>query len=184
MPPTDEHLLAQCARGDREAFLALYDRYAPRAFGLILRLVRDRADAEDVLQEVMWEIWTRADRYNPALGSVATWALMIARSRAIDMVRKRSAGINPASSAPESLVGHPATPGASRSSASDPRLNAHFGSLPAEQQVVIRMAFIHGLSRNQIATALDLPVGTVKTRIRLGIRRLADLSTREGPAQP
>jgi len=73
MAPTDEDLVMRCAAGDQESFLMLHDRFAPRVFGLLIKIIGQRTEAEDVLQEVMWEAWTRSDRYNRSLGSVAAW---------------------------------------------------------------------------------------------------------------
>ncbi|MCC6321395.1 MAG: sigma-70 family RNA polymerase sigma factor [Phycisphaerales bacterium] len=171
MLPSDETLVQRCAAGDRRAFEILYDRFAPRVFGLLVRLIGSREDAEDVLQEVMSETWARASRYDPSLGSAATWVLMLARSRGIDRIRKRRGMMTTLAAAAREA---PDTAPADAPADASPRLRAALEELPAEQRLVIEMAFYRGLTRDQIADALGIPVGTVKTRIRLGIRRLSE----------
>jgi len=173
MAPTDEDLVMRCAAGDQESFLMLHDRFAPRVFGLLIKIIGQRTEAEDVLQEVMWEAWTRSDRYNRSLGSVAAWLLMIARSRGIDAVRRLRGLKSSMVTLPDESAAAPVseTEGAT---ATSPKIQAALSTLPPEQQVVIVMAFYRGLTREQIAEALNIPIGTVKTRIRLGVRRLAE----------
>lgn len=183
MATTDEDLIRKCATGDREAFEDFYDRFAPRVFGLLFKLIGRRDQAEDVLQEVMSEAWVRCSRFDPSLGSAATWVLMIARSRGIDAVRRKK-GLNARMT---SLAEGPAralATGDSPTPASappQPMLRAALSALPPEQQTVIEMAFYRGLTRDQIAETLNIPVGTVKTRIRLGIRRLSEQGGGMGP---
>src|SRR5436853_6983112 len=91
MAATDLELINRIAGRDRDAFSHFYNRYAPRAFGLILRVVRNRTDAEDVLQEAFLQVWKQAERFDPLRSAPDVWVLMIARSRAVDRLRKRSA---------------------------------------------------------------------------------------------
>ena len=175
MPLSDEDLLKQIASGGKEAFAALYQRYAPRVFGLVLTLMKDRTEAEDVLQEVMWEVWRKADRYEPQTGSVPTWILMIARSRAVDSLR-RSGRFRRlmAEVGPEQTAGERAgTEMASEGGGEDSLLQA-LKELPPEQRTAIHLAYARGLSRQQIAETTGVPVGTVKTRISLGVKRLSE----------
>lgn len=171
MPATDSDLLDRIAGRDREAFAAFYDRFAPRAFGLILRVIRNRTDAEDVLQEAFLQVWNQADRFDPLRSAPDAWVLMIARSRAVDRLRKRS-------TVTTNEVPDPATeadPGAGLERAEDAgRLTGALGHLPPEQREPIRLAFFQGLTHEQIAAHLSIPLGTVKTRIRLGMIRLRD----------
>lgn len=176
--PTDAQLLARSAAGDTQAYLDLYHRYAPRVFGLIVTLLGRGPDADDAFQDAMWDLWRRAASFDASLGQPATWILMIARSRAVDAARKRArlaagdarraaehAPDSPAADAPHThaeLRGHAA---------------AQLAALPAEHQTVIRLAFIQGMTREQIARIQGIPVGTVKTRIRLGVRALAKAMT-------
>jgi RNA polymerase sigma-70 factor, ECF subfamily len=168
-------LLGRVARDrDRTAFAAVYDRLAPRVYGFLLKLLGNRPDADDVLQETFLQVWHQAGRFDPVRGNPDGWALMIARSRAGDRLRKRAA---------TKVVGEPpvepattAHPG-ERLEASDDagRLSAALARIPPEQGDLIRLAFYDGLTHEQIARTLGLPLGTVKTRIRLGMMRLRDL---------
>lgn len=170
MHAADEHLLSSIAAGDQAAFAMLYDRFAPRAYGLIVKLIGRRPDAEDVLQEVFADVWRRSSLYNPALGSAETWILMIARSRAIDRLRKLRreqqrlgalSALAPelAASSPPELPHESLAPAIER--------------LEPELREVVHMAYTHGLTRDDIAATLNIPVGTVKTRLRTAVTLLA-----------
>lgn len=172
MALSDEDLLRQVAGGGREAFVALYDRYAPRVFGLLVKLLPARADAEDVLQEVMWELWRKASRYDPALGSAQTWILLLARSRAIDAVRRLKRTETLAREASQERA--EATPAPTLDGVEAGRVDRALAELPGEQSAAIRLAYVHGLTRQEIAVVTGVPIGTVKTRIGLGIRKLAE----------
>jgi len=178
MNTSDEHLLHCIAQGDQEAFLLLYDRFAPRVFGLVVKVMGRRPEAEDVMQEVMWEAWNRAARYDPNLGSPTTWLLLMARSRAIDAIRKlrAAAGAIEERGQRQRDAQNSTPPDSSLPDVADPRLRAALDALPPDQRVVIALAFFRGLTREEIAASLSIPVGTVKTRIRLGVKRLAELN--------
>src|SRR5581483_5837229 len=98
-------LLVRAGAGDSRAFVAIYEVYAPRAFGLLLRILRDRGDAEDALQVAMLEVWRKAHTFDPAIGSADTWILMIARSRGIDALRRRRS-IETGSDLPQGATEH------------------------------------------------------------------------------
>lgn len=179
MNPSDEDLLKRIAEGDQEAFLALYDRFAPRVYGLVVKVMGRRPEAEDVMQDVMWEAWNRAARYDPNLGSPTTWLLLMARSRAIDAIRKMRAAAEAVAERARRDDAEPAPGGddpadLASANVADRRLRAALDELPADQRAVIALAFFRGLTREQIAASLNIPVGTVKTRIRLGVKRLAE----------
>lgn len=181
--------MQRSAAGDRDAFLALYDRYSGRVYGLVISLLGRGPQTDDAFQDALWDVWRRASAYNPNLGPVDSWILMIARSRAIDVLRRgrREAALKAA-------LRHEAEalPGESVGAASMAKDQAHacdriLSRLPAEQASVIRLAYVRGLSREEIASALDIPVGTVKSRIRSGIRAVAEAiaqSTRSTEAVP
>lgn len=179
MAPSDHDLIARVADRDRGAFADLYDRYAPRAFGLILKIVRNRTDAEDVLQDAFLQVWNQVGRYDPARASPEVWVLLLARSRAVDRIRRRT-------DAPTEAVGAdvpaaPEDPGLELQRAEDTgRLQTALDSLPPEQRELIRLSFFHGLTHQEIACRQSLPLGTVKTRIRLGLLRLRDRFAAEG----
>jgi RNA polymerase sigma-70 factor (ECF subfamily) len=170
MTPSDTELMRRAAGGDRDAFAALYDRLAPRVFGLLLRLLRNRGDAEDVLQETFLRVWDRAATFDPRRCPPDGWVLMIARCRAVDRLRRRQ----PTADDPaEPAADQP--PGRELERQEDAcRVTAALAGLPPEQAEAIRLAFFGGLTHEQVARAQGLPLGTVKTRIRLGMIRLRD----------
>lgn len=168
---TDEDLLKLAATGDRQAFLTIYDRYSPRVLGLLVKLLRDRTEAQDVLQDVMWEIWRKADRYNPALGAAASWILMTARSRAIDAARRSKRWDRTRALADDAGARVDSPPGLAPRSDELARM---LDALPDEQRTAVHLAFVQGLTRAQIADITGAPIGTVKTRIALAIRRMSE----------
>ena len=149
-------LVRQMAAGDRDAFAVFYDHYAPVVFPLILRIVRERADASDVLQEVFWEAWRDAPAYNSARGSPEAWMVTRARSRAINRIRSTRRWS-------ETFVA-PLDEGI-----------AALDRLPEAQREVIELAYYTGLTQTEIAERLKQPLGTVKTRIQLGLERLREV---------
>lgn len=175
---TPSELIARVARErDRTAFEAFYRHLSPRVYGYLLKLLRNRTDADDVLQETFLQVWNQAGRFDPERSNVAGWVLMIARSRAGDRLRKRAVA---AEVAAEPAVS--ADPGERLERADDAgRLGAALRHLPAEQSDLIRLAFFDGLTHEQIARRLRLPLGTVKTRIRLGMIRLRDRYAEHSP---
>lgn len=172
--PSDETLLSLCAGGDRDAFMRLYDRYSRRVYGLVITVVGRGPEADDALQDAMWEVWRRAGSYNPGLGSPSGWILMLARGRAIDLLRRRRrVAALPEKAARRGLTRTDGAPEPSPESGElADRCSRLLSKLPPDQASVIRMAFVQGLTREEIADALGIPVGTVKTRIRAGVRML------------
>lgn len=167
---SDELLLRACAAGDAGAFSTLYDRASGRAFGLITSLVKSRGDAEDVLQETFWHVWKSAATYNPSLGSGMSWILMIARSRAIDRLRRRRRDAEDVSV----LEDAPGERGAGLPETRESTWATVLDALPEEQRHAIMLAYWRGMSREQIALVQGVPVGTVKTRIRSGLARMRE----------
>jgi RNA polymerase sigma-70 factor (ECF subfamily) len=175
--PTDLIRLQGIVARDSDALASLYDRHSRLLFGLILRIVRDRAEAEDVLQEVFVRVWTRAELFDPRLGGPTAWLVRSARTRAIDRLRARRS--REAADGPpleESVAERPvaATDIVSPEAAA---LDAErrgtvldaLAVLPAEQRRLIEAAFFEGYTHSELATRFGLPLGTVKTRIRAGI---------------
>jgi RNA polymerase sigma-70 factor (ECF subfamily) len=187
--PTDAAvaLLGMIAQGDREAFSRFYDGFAGLAFGLIRRILRDPAAAEEVLQEVFWQIWREAARYDPRRGSPEAWVVMRAKTRAIDrlraMRRREKTFVAPAD---DSLTRSAEEPGENPGVAAETRglVRSALNALPESQRRVVELAFFEGLTQSEIASRLGEPLGTVKTRARLGLERLKSLITREEPARP
>ena len=172
--PTDEFLLQRIAAGDRTAFAALYDRHAPRLLALVRRWLNPhRGDAEDVLQEIFWQVWCHAGKYDCGRSPAEVWLVLLARSRSMDHLRrKRGERCSEAS-------GEPAVTDAPERALEDQEMaqqvRAALAQLPDEQRTAIVLAFFSGFTYEQVAQRLAIPVGTAKTRIRLGMKRLRDL---------
>ena len=168
----DIALLDRIARRDQAGLAELYDRHCRLLFSLILRILRDRGEAEDVLQEVFVRVWDRADSYNASLGTPAAWLVRISRNRAIDRLRSRTvrAGIQaPEVDRPEQA----ADPESYAASAEERRvIGDAIAALPPEQRQLIESAFYEGYTQSELAERFDLPLGTVKTRIRTGMQSL------------
>jgi RNA polymerase sigma-70 factor (ECF subfamily) len=175
-PPTHEDLISRVAQGDEEAFGELYDAVAPTVFGLVRRVLRDQAQSEEVMQEIFLEIWQNAVRFDADRGKAVSWILVIAHRRAVDRVRAAEAsrsrdlrqGIREYQESYDDVADQVEVRMESE------RVLRALESLTAAQQEAIRMAYYGGYTHTEIATMLDLPVGTVKTRIRDGMIRLRD----------
>lgn len=164
------------ARGVETAFAAIYDRYRLILFGLVLRILHDREEAEDVLQEAFLQVWRRAGDFDEARGRAFTWLVTIARSRALD--RLRAAGsrdrlaTQAATVAPDSVID--AVDEALRSER-ETVVRQALSELPAEQRRALLLAYFEGLTQTEIAERLGTPLGTVKTRMRAGMIKLREL---------
>jgi RNA polymerase sigma-70 factor (ECF subfamily) len=187
-PQTDAEeaeLLRALARGDESAFARIYDRYSPILLGLLLRILRSRAEAEDVLQEVFLQVWQRAHSFDAERGRAFTWLVTLARSRAIDRLRsvgsrERAAQRSAEEAPPESEPAEWADNAAIRTERAE-AVRAALAELPEEQRQVLLLAYIEGMSQSEIAAAKNQPLGTVKTRTRSALRKLSDsLRTRLG----
>ena len=157
---------------DRKAFEALFDHFAPRLNGYLQRLGLERGEAEDMAQEVMAVLWHKAELFDPAKSSLSTWLYRIARNRRIDAARReRSRVLDPQE--PMLLPSEPEPIDDEIDSRQrDERVRVALATLPEEQLELVRMAFFLGLSHSQIAERADLPLGTVKSRIRLAFQRM------------
>ena len=157
---------------DRKAFEALFDHFAPRLNGYLQRLGLERGEAEDMAQEVMTVLWHKADLFDPAKSSLSTWLYRIARNRRIDAARReRSRVLDPQE--PMLLPAEPEPVDDEIDSRQrDERVRVALATLPEEHLELVKMAFFLGLSHSQIAERSDLPLGTVKSRIRLAFQRM------------
>jgi RNA polymerase sigma-70 factor (ECF subfamily) len=177
------------ARGETESLAALYDRHARGVYSMAIRVVRDEADAEDVVQEVFAQVWRQANRYDASRGSVAAWLLTMARSRAIDRLRTRLVrpdGRDRAVAWTDDAWASRAAPLVDPSDAlgferDARRIRQALDELPLVQRLAIELAYFEGLTQSQIAERLEQPLGTVKTRIRLGLLKLRDVLTGSSP---
>jgi RNA polymerase sigma-70 factor, ECF subfamily len=173
----DHTTLERMARGDHEALAELYDRHGRLVYSLALRIIRDQGDAEDIVQEVFSQAWRQAGRYEARRGNVIAWLLNLTRSRAIDRLRGRQSRPEAAS---ESLLAIDmpdlALPVDEQLSLEGraSRVRAAMKELSVLQRVAIELAFYEGLTHVEIAERLELPLGTVKTRIRQGLLKLKD----------
>jgi RNA polymerase sigma-70 factor (ECF subfamily) len=175
-PPDADELLARVGRGDRVAFAAFHDLIVSRVYGVIRSVLRDPARSEEVTQEVMLELWRTAPRYQPSMGRATTWSLTIAHRRAVDRVRSEQSSRDREQRHAES---HPEVPVVDVSVTVEDRFDRArvrkaLGELTAAQRESIELAFFAGHSHSEVAALLDLPLGTVKTRIRDGLIRLRD----------
>ena len=169
-----EALLGQVARGDDNAFEQLYRATSAKLFGICLRLVRERSDAEDVLQEVYASIWRKAAQYDARLASPISWLAMIAHNKAIDRLRADSHARNafPIEFA-EDVTDGSANAHATAELAGDQRqLEGCLGELEAQRRTLIRTAFFEGLTYEELARRSGTPLGTVKSWIRRGLQQL------------
>jgi RNA polymerase sigma-70 factor (ECF subfamily) len=177
-PGTDQSgaLVRRMAAGDREAFAAFYDAYAPLAFGLIRRVVGDVDEAADVLQEVFLELWRAAPTYDPRRGTPEAWVTIRARSRGIDRVRsvRRRDEMISTPVAESAVIAVEATNPVAEAEERE-MVRGALGALPANQREVLELAYFRGLSQSEISRRLGQPLGTVKTRMRLGMDRLRTL---------
>lgn len=157
---------------DRAAFKELFDHFAPRIRSYLLRLNLELTEAEELTQEVMIVLWHKAALFDPSKSSLSTWLFRIARNRRIDAARRdRSGALDP-----EDPILRPPEPESAEQALDadrrDARVRAALSQLPEEQVRLVRMAFFLGLSHSQIADETGLPLGTVKSRIRLAFGRL------------
>lgn len=164
------------ARGDEEALAAIYDRYRLILFGLLLRILHSRAEAEDCLQEVCLQVWRKAADFDEARGRPFTWLVTLARSRAIDRLRASGTRDRVAQDAARATVEETsdAVTDAIRSERSRVVRRA-LNLLPEEQRRVLELAYFDGLTQSEIAAHLNQPLGTVKTRTRSGMIKLREL---------
>jgi RNA polymerase sigma-70 factor (ECF subfamily) len=183
--PTDDELMGRVATGELAALEAVYDRYARLVFSVGLRVLHDRQLAEDVTQEVFLRIWRRPASYNPERGRFVNWLMSVTRNRALDEWRRfaRRRRVEDQEDAPSPL--------ASQDRADDPELGLALAELrravreamtrlPPAQREVLELAYFGGMTQVEIAERTGDPLGTVKTRIRLGMRKLRDLLTDPG----
>jgi len=175
----DVESLRRVVSGDQGAAAVLYDRHARPLYSLILRILGDETEAEDVLQEVFVQAFRQAGRYDASRGVVAAWLLMMARSRAIDRLRARRSRVEGRTGEVQVLNDVPdAKPDVASAMLDEERtrlVREALAELPLLQRMAIELAYYEGLSHTEIAERLEQPLGTVKTRIRLGLLKLRDV---------
>ena len=174
---TDRDLVRAVAAGDPEAMSELYDRYSTMLLGLSRRVLGSTEDAEEVLQEALIHAWNQAGRYDPSRSSVSTWLVMITRSRAIDRLRSRGVADRTVTAASkERSKEHASARGAARVLHRErrERLRAELGRIPDEQREILELAFFRGMTQREIAESTGIPLGTVKTRSLLAMKKLRE----------
>ncbi|MEN0102215.1 MAG: ECF RNA polymerase sigma factor SigK [Curtobacterium sp.] len=176
VPSSPDSLLLRVAQGDQQAFSELYDELAGRVLGLITRLLKDRAQSEEVAQEVFLEVWQQAAKFDTTRGSASSWVLTMAHRRAVDRVRAAQAsrdrdtkigirdfesGFDQVSESVEIRIEHE-------------RVSRALARLTEFQRQAVQMSYYGGYSHSEMAELLGVPIGTVKTRLRDGMIRLRD----------
>ncbi len=164
------------ARGDEAAFAQLYDATSARIYGLAVRVVRDPAQAQEVTQEAYLEVWRTASRFDSDKGSAISWLMTIVHRKAVDRVRSAEAASRRDSAYHDAnrTVDHDSTADAAQATFEARRVRTALSGLTEVQREAITLAYYGGYTHTQVATMLDLPVGTAKTRIRDGLIRLRD----------
>jgi RNA polymerase sigma-70 factor (ECF subfamily) len=175
MERSDQQLMSDVAAGDQTAFTEFYDRHAARVLGVLRKLLGPFRDAEDVLQETFWQAWRRADRYEAVRATPLVWLLLLARSQALDFLRRHGQETAVPLGHEPALIDDPCR--ALECDESCRQVREALDVLPEEQRSAITLAYYGGLTNEQIARYQEIPLGTAKTRIRLGMRRLRDLLT-------
>lgn len=175
MTPEDPiQLIQKIVAKDRGAFGRFYDRFAPLLFGLALRILRSQPDAEEVVQDVFHAVWQKAGDYDRGRGAPEAWLITMTRSRAIDRLRALRRRDQKTSPIEEPFEIRDNTPTEART---DARLSIEgiLDKLPETQREALELAYYEGFTQSEIAVRLDVPLGTVKTRIRDGLKRLREL---------
>jgi RNA polymerase sigma-70 factor (ECF subfamily) len=168
----DGDLILRTASGDRAAFEDLYRRYARAVFGLALRRLGDRGRAEDAVQETFASIWRSAKSYRPERGAGAPWLFAVARNAIVDRSRARG---EPPADAPDEADLEPGPPDRAEQGWVSWRVHRALEDLPEREREVVALAYWSGLSQSEVADYLGIPLGTVKTRTRAALARLAEI---------
>jgi len=183
---SDEVLAAQVARGESQALEVLYDRYAATVLGISLKILGDRAAAEDMLQETFWRVWRSAASYQSQRGTFTGWLFRIARNLAIDAYRRRNIRPRPITDVDDSDSRIDQTPDPNMDVAEQSRVLLNhklvlgaLRTLPRVQRQVIELAYLHGMTRQEIAEATGEALGTIHTRARLALQKLREELRRE-----
>jgi RNA polymerase sigma-70 factor (ECF subfamily) len=178
----DQEMIAQIGRRDQGAFSALYDRLSGPLYSLAFKMLGDASDAQDALQEVFVQIWSRASTYDPEKSSVFSWAVLLTRSRAIDRLRARDRRLRVVVGSTTENKAAEATDASTVESAADTankkdeaaHVRSLLNNLPEDQRQAIELAFFGHRTHHEIAAQLGQPLGTVKARIRRGLLKLRE----------
>jgi RNA polymerase sigma-70 factor (ECF subfamily) len=177
---TSSALLPAVARGDLAAFESVYDRYSGTLYALLLRILGNAEDAQEVLQETFVKVWTNARMFDAVRGSEVAWLISIARSKGIDKLRSRKIRVDRENDAGREISIHSSfvdkTTGADTAIRSQERIAVRdaLAELPEAQRVALELAYFEGLSQSEISERLKEPLGTIKTRMQLGMKKLRE----------
>jgi len=181
---SDEALMARVAGGENQALALLYDRYGRTVYGLALRILSSAEQAEEVVQETFWRVWSRAATFQSSSGQFTAWLFGIARNLCIDELRRRQARPAISADGAQALLSIPdSQPHVDDLTWEAERRRLILGALadlPADQRQVIELAYFGGLSQREIAERLNSPLGTIKTRIRLALQKLKGVLQHQG----
>lgn len=174
-PAADSALVERMMMGDESALATVYDRYAAMIFGMLVRMLRDRQAAEEILQDLFFELWRGASRFDASRGSLPAWLMVIARNRALSRLRTRQHR-----EIPEDIEAFPANAVASSVNLEDDsernllmeKLRTAMASLPSEQREAVELTYFEGMTQSEIAARTGSPLGTVKSRVRAGMQSL------------
>lgn len=174
---SDEELMAEIKDRSQDALATLYRRHTPLLRTIIARVVNNETDTDDLLQEVFVEIWNRVERYEEAKGKALGWIVTLARRRAIDKVRKKQAYARAEERLREQTHGeandtHPSTDNEAMNGDTAEIFQKMLATLPAAQREAVQLAYYSGLSQRDIARRTGIPLGTIKTRLELAVRKL------------
>ncbi len=171
---SDQQLIDRMVRGDDSALAELFALHSPRAYAIALRVLKDGAEAEEVVQDAFIEVWKSATRYNPERAAPDRWVSTIVRTRSIDRLRKREARERLADSAQHVPAQHRPSPEEQHGRAEAAvQLRTAMATLPPDQRMALELAYYEGLSQSDIAEKTGTALGTVKTRMRLALIKLA-----------
>lgn len=165
-------LMRACAGGDHAAFANLYRRTSGKLFGVCLRMLRERGEAEDALQDIYVNVWRYADRFDPARAATMTWLITLARNQCIDRLRRHREEPLDEAAAQQLVDPDPGPPARSEAGAQRQRLESCLDTLADQQRQALREAFYTGATYNQLANRLGVPLATVKSWIRRSLMRL------------
>jgi RNA polymerase sigma-70 factor, ECF subfamily len=173
---TDEALLRLIRTKDIQAYERLYDRHAQVVYNLVMRIVRDSSAAEELLQEIFWQVWQKAEQYEGS-GAVGAWLYRVARNRALDYLRHQRSRPQRAATEIEALERSPRYYSSSAESEVEQswrrqQVMQALESIPGEQRLCLELAYFEGMSQREIAERTQTPLGTIKTRMRIGMEKL------------
>jgi RNA polymerase sigma-70 factor, ECF subfamily len=174
-PVPDSALIEKMMAGDEAALSALYDRYAPMLFGMLMRVLKDQQAAEEVLQDLFLQLWRNAGKFDPNRGSLPAWLMVIGRNRAISRLRGRrdrevmeeeEGDFAATFASPQNIEDEAARNQMAR------KVSTALEQLPPEQRQAVELAYFEGMTQSEIASKTGIPLGTVKTRVRTAMQTL------------